>query len=91
VEGATDFGTNLPPVYPPEARARGIEGVVLLEIHVDRDGRVVAVDILTSSGFSALDEAARTAALSWRFTPARRDGVPVPARLNKPVRFTLTR
>jgi TonB family protein len=89
VEGATLLGTNRPPAYPPEARARGLTGVVRLQIEVDTAGRVASVRVTGSSGYAVLDEAARVAALAWRFLPARRDGIPVPARLDQTVRFGL--
>ena len=62
------------PVYPPGALA---DGVVLVEIIVERDGTVEAVRVLRSS--AAFDQAATDAALQWKFRPARRDGTPVPS------------
>jgi protein TonB len=89
VVGATPLGHIRPPAYPPEARARGIGGAVVLLIEVDPAGRVASVTVAASSGHGILDEAARTAALAWTFAPARRGGVPVTARLYQTVRFDL--
>ena len=59
------------PQYPRSSRERGEEGNVTLEISVDEDGACNDVKIVVSSGFSALDEAARKAVRSARFMPAK--------------------
>jgi len=41
--------------YPSEAQARGDEGIALLSFSVDRSGRVLAHEIVHSSGHSELD------------------------------------
>ncbi|GIX21961.1 MAG: cell envelope biogenesis protein TonB [Gammaproteobacteria bacterium] len=45
--------------YPEEARRRGLEGTLILEVELDRDGSIVEVNLLQSSGSPVLDEAAR--------------------------------
>ena len=62
------------PDYPSSAVA---DGVVLVEIIVERDGTVEAARVLRSS--AAFDNAATEAVLQWKFRPARRDGQPVPS------------
>jgi protein TonB len=42
-----------------------------------------------SSGESALDESAMEAVRTWRFEPAKRDGVPVRAWAVVPIEFKL--
>jgi protein TonB len=68
---------NREPVYPPEAARAAQQGSVMLLIHVQPDGLPSAVDILESSGFTALDRAAHDAVAQWHFLPARRDGTAV--------------
>lgn len=64
--------TRVPPVYP----ATGFgDGVVLAEVEVGANGAVVEAKVLASAG-SAFDDAARRAAMRWRFRPARRGGAP---------------
>lgn len=46
--------------YPAAARAAGQEGRVALRFTVDRSGRVLSAQVAASSGFSILDEAARS-------------------------------
>jgi len=79
-----------PPAYPAEAARDGIQGTVRVRAHVDTEGQVTAVEVVSSSGDSRLDEAARVAALAWRFRPATRGGRPVAAWVTRNVRFELT-
>jgi protein TonB len=68
------------PVYPGVAVSARIEGVVILEATVGRDGRVEEVRVLRSVPF--LDRAATDAVLQWRYAPLLLNG--------KPERFILT-
>lgn len=61
-------------VYPLGARKRGEEGSVSLEISVSPAGAATAVRIVKSSGFPELDDAARAAVKTARFTPAKSGG-----------------
>ena len=78
-----------PPVYPPRCLRMGIEGTVRVKVLVGEDGRPQEVTIGKSSGESALDEAAMAAVRTWRFEPARRNGVPVRAWAIIPIEFKL--
>ena len=69
---------NRPPLYPFEAAQRGEHGNVILLIHVSPDGFAAGVDVVKSSGYPVLDQAARDAVSKWRFIPAVKDGVPIP-------------
>jgi len=44
--------------YPDDARREGKEGTVYLQIVVQRAGRIRSYDIVKSSGFQELDDAA---------------------------------
>jgi protein TonB len=68
---------NRPPPYPEESVVNGEHGTVVLLIHVSPSGRPAAVDVLRSSGYFLLDNAARDAVSRWRFLPAVKDGQPV--------------
>lgn len=76
------------PVYTDEARRRAIEGDVVLEIIVRRDGRVGNVRVLRSLG-SGLEERAIAAVRQWRFAPARRLGDAVDVVVEVAVGFSL--
>ena len=55
------------PGYPPLAMAKRIHGVVLVDVQVDKDGKVI--DAAPLIGREYLRDAARKAALRWRFKP----------------------
>jgi TonB family protein len=76
---------HVPPVYPPEAKAVGLEGVVLLELLVDERGQVAEVHVLRS--IPMLDEPAVAAARQWHFQPTIVGGRPVPIRMTVTMPF----
>jgi protein TonB len=76
-----------PPIFPAEARKARLSGTALLLVQIDAHGRPLSVTLHRSSGHAILDTAALRAVRGWRFEPARRDGNPVDARLEIPVRF----
>jgi TonB family protein len=66
--------------YTDEALAAAIEGIVVLDVTVDEHGRTR--DITVVSGLShGLTESAVAALKACTFTPAEKDGQPVPFRL----------
>lgn len=65
------------PIYPPTARTLRQTGTVRLEVVIDEDGKVSAVQNL--SGPSLLQTAAKDAVRKWKFKPFTRDGQPVKA------------
>lgn len=77
------------PPYPTTLKAQGLEGDVQVRVSLDKSGKVSEVTILKSSGQDAFDEAARKAALAESFTPATRDGTPVPFTLSYSYRFRI--
>jgi TonB family protein len=76
------------PTYPDAARRAQETGDVTLLLRVAEDGRVIVVDVDRSSGFGALDDAARLTAFRWRFQPAKRDGMNVAAFMKAVAVFT---
>ncbi len=78
---------RVPPDYPPAARDKHIEGTVLVQILVDRSGRVADTKIVKS--VPELDGAAVAALKQWLFKPARSKGVPVAVWVAVPMKFTL--
>jgi protein TonB len=77
------------PEYPPRARALQVEGQVLLEVVLDRQGRPES-DIRVLHSVALLDAAAIAAVRQWRFRPARdAEGRPVRVLMEVPVRFLL--
>ena len=74
--------------YTEDARRRGVEGDVVLEIVVRRDGSVGNVRVLQSLG-SGLGQKAIDAVRQWRFTPATRYGAAVDVVVEVAVGFKL--
>lgn len=74
--------------YTDDARRRGVEGDVVLEIVVRRDGSVGNVRVLQSLG-SGLEQKAIDAVKQWRFTPATRLGANVDVVVEVAVGFKL--
>jgi protein TonB len=74
--------------YTDEARRRGVQGDVVLEIVVRRDGSVGDVTVLRGLG-GGLDQRAVAAVRQWRFDPARRRGAVVDVIVEVAVEFTL--
>lgn len=77
---------NPPPEYPLAARRRKIEGYVIVEVKVLKDGSPGETKIVEQSDFSAFGESALQSIRTWKFQPALRDGEPVESITR--VRFT---
>lgn len=63
-----------PPAYPALAFERGEQGTVLCRLHVSESGAVTRVELVESSGYRLLDEAACRKLSEWRFQPRREGG-----------------
>ena len=50
---------NIPPGYPHDSVALGEQGEVVLRMTIGRDGLVRLVEVLQSSGYPRLDQAAQ--------------------------------
>ncbi|WP_318457000.1 energy transducer TonB [Photobacterium leiognathi] len=84
------FATKPSPVsYPRLAKRRGIEGTVLVEVLIGKDGKQLKQKLAKSSGASVLDKAALKAIKLWRFSPHIIDGKAIVHRVQIPVRFKL--
>jgi TonB family protein len=77
------------PAYTEEARARRIEGEVVLEVDFTADGKVKVLRVVRGLGYG-LDEMAQRAAEQIRFKPATSKGSPVDFRANLTIVFRLT-
>ena len=74
--------------YPEAAQKKGLEGKVIIEVLVSREGRYVK-HIVTSSTDPIFTEAVNKRARHLRFTPATREKLPVKAWTRVPFRFQL--
>ncbi len=73
--------------YPAEGKELGLEANVLLKLTIDKEGHVTEAVVLEPAGHG-FDEAAREAALRFRFKPAMRGGQPIAVKI--PYRYSFT-
>jgi TonB family protein len=69
---AASIVTQTKPVYPPQARAKLIQGEVLLHAIIDKEGKISEVHVL--SGDDLLAPAATEAVRHWQYKPMLVDG-----------------
>ena len=74
--------------YPPLLRDAGIGGTVKVWFFINENGQVQQTQVNTSSGHSALDEAALRVADVFRFTPALNRDKKVPVWVALDITFT---
>jgi TonB family protein len=75
------------PQYPADAQARGLRGIVIIELIIDTEGKVASATVTRS--VPPFDDAALVAARQWEYEVTRVDGKPVPVRLSVPITFTM--
>lgn len=80
---------NPRPPYPPLSKRLGEQGTVKVSAYIEVDGTASKVQVLTSSGYDRLDEAAVRTIRTWRFVPGKRGGVPEAMWFTIPVPFIL--
>lgn len=88
-EAVPVYRRNPPPRYPARARRRAWEGAVVLEVLVNRKGRVDDLRVHATSGHKILDKAALRAVRDWLFEPGRRGAEKVVMWVRVPIRFEL--
>lgn len=84
-----ELAGNPVPRYPPAARRRGLEGVVVVRLLINTDGRVESVEYLEHQGDRDFRDAVDRVVSGWRFTPAMHQGQPVKVWGIKTFRFEL--
>jgi periplasmic protein TonB len=77
------------PVYPPIAKAAGVQGTVVLQATISKAGTIENLRVM--SGHPMLQQAALDAVQHWRYRPYLLDGQPVEVETTVNVVFTLGR
>ncbi len=75
------------PSYPPLARQARIQGVVLLQAQISKDGNIENLQLI--SGHPMLAPAAIEAVKQWKYKPYLLNGEPVEVETQVQVNFTL--
>lgn len=82
--------TKVPPVYPADAKEQRIEGRVILQAVIRRDGKLDQVQVLRAENPGhGFEEAAIRAVKQWIYEPATKDGEPVDVYFTVIVEFSL--
>jgi TonB family protein len=77
------------PRYTEDARKARVEGLVLIQAVVRRDGSVDSFKVIRGLGYGLDESAISTIATRWRFKPGTLNGVPVDVQANIEVSFRL--
>ena len=77
------------PDYPASEQRREIEGVAKVRVLVGTDGRVKAVELVSTDSPGFFAETKRRALAKWRFTPATRGGIAEESWKTMTVRFEI--
>lgn len=80
---------NPKPPYPPISRRLNEQGRTVVRVLIGVDGLPQRSEILTSSGFDRLDQAAMTTVMRWRYVPGKRGGTPEAMWFNVPINWVL--
>ena len=76
------------PAYPPLARAAHVQGLVLLDAHISKDGTIESLQLI--QGHPLLAPAAIDAVKKWRYKPYMKNGKPISVETEIAVNFRLT-
>ena len=87
VEELPEAVTKVQPEYPDIARQANVDGTVMLQVLVGKDGKVKDAKVVKS--VAMLDAAALSAVKQWIFKPALSNNKPVAVWVAVPMKFTL--
>jgi periplasmic protein TonB len=80
--------SSVAPVYPPEAKQKGIQGTVRLDVTIDNEGHVS--QLTATSGPAELIQSAIDAVRQWVYRPTLLNGEPVTVLTTVDVNYTLS-
>src|SRR5215469_10701743 len=87
-DAAANLISRPAPVYPPEAREKGIQGAVVLHAIIAKDGTLKQLAVI--SGPKELQASAIDAVKQWRYVPYLVDGDVVEVETDITVNYTLS-
>jgi protein TonB len=74
------------PVYPEDAKAKGISGAVVMHAIIDQQGKIDKLSAISGTG--VLRDAALTAVRQWTYKPYMLNGKPQSVETTVTVNFT---
>jgi TonB family protein len=77
------------PAYTDVAKAKKIEGIVLLQVVIRKDGTAGDIKVLRGIGYGLDERAVNTIRKEWRFEPGTLNGQPVDVQANIEISFRL--
>jgi periplasmic protein TonB len=80
---------NPKPIYPSMSKRLGEQGNVDIRIFVSAEGLPQKVELLKTSGFERLDQAALAVVTRWTFVPGKRGGVPEAMWMSTKIKFEM--
>jgi TonB family protein len=86
---AANLIDKVQPVYPREAKAAHVQGLVRLQVHIGKDGHVQSLSVV--SGDPMLSPTAVDAVRQWLYRPTLMNGNPVEVDTMVDVNFTLAK
>jgi TonB family protein len=75
------------PQLTPQAQRAGIQGLMVVRLHIGEDGRVRDVNIMR--GLALMDEHVKRVLMGWRFSPPVHRGRRIPIYLVQRIRFQM--
>lgn len=75
--------------YPGIARENGVEGTVVVQFVVEKDGSITDVKVIRDIGAGCGAEAMRVVNKMPKWNPGKQRGRPVRVQFNLPVKFKL--
>jgi TonB family protein len=86
---AAQLVSKVSPVYPQYAQEKGIEGPVLMEAVISKEGDILSLKVVNTAD-ADLSRAATTAVQQWHYQPTLLNGEPVEIVTTITVNFRLT-
>jgi protein TonB len=84
-----NFAVQAAHVYPPEAARRHQQGTIVLMLYINGSGALDKIEIVKSSGFPLLDEAAIREMKLSKFEPVKDGAIPIRSRAQASVTYRL--
>jgi len=75
--------------YPPSAQENGVQGTVILNFVVDREGKITNIKVIKGIGFGCDEESVRVLQKMPLWTPGKQKGQAVLVSFTMPIRFVL--